>query len=77
MPAPIYRLLIPFAIGILINNYFSVTIDQSLFPLLGLIFLIGTFNSISIRWKWQLAALSGSMMILLPLLCGAFYTSLR
>jgi competence protein ComEC len=77
MPTPIYRLLIPFSIGILINNYFSVTIDQSLFPLLGLIFLIGTFNSMPIRWKWQLAALSGSMMILLPLLCGAFYTSLR
>ena len=77
MPAPIYRLLIPFAIGILINNYFSFTIGQSLFLLLGLIFLIGMFNRMSISRKWQLSYVSGSMMLLLPLFCGAFYTSLR
>lgn len=75
--APVYRLLIPFATGIILYEIFLVSRAASLAILIGsilLTFRLGRGNSTWI-WKWQL--LVGSALFLSITSAGILFSSLR
>ncbi len=75
--APVFRLLIPFAIGIFLYDVFPVGESNVFYGVIVLFAVAAAVSRMPLAWRWNLAGLYGSLFLLTLLLVGFLYASHR
>ena len=75
--APVYRLLVPFAIGIIIHNSLPTYSHSLRYILLGSVGLLCITPFLPLRWKWNFSLINGSILLLVVTLLGSNYAIWR
>lgn len=75
--APVNRLLVPFAIGIIIHNSLPNHSHSLWYILLGSVGLLCITTIFPIWWKWKFSLINGSILLLIVTLLGARYATWR
>lgn len=75
--APVFRLLIPFTLGIFLYDRFAPARIVALAILASCLVAAMIAGSLPIQWRWRMRSLSGSMIGAGIVATGLFYASLR